>query len=94
MPSASVIGVVLISVATTYFESIYRAVDALPEQTFLLLRRDPWLMSQTLMQLLYLVPPSLLLWRSFSDSATSWASSKCASSAAQLIKSCPQPRCA
>jgi ABC-2 type transport system permease protein len=28
-----------------------------------LLRRDPWLMSQTLMQILYLLPPALLLWR-------------------------------
>ncbi|ODT70035.1 MAG: hypothetical protein ABS75_14480 [Pelagibacterium sp. SCN 63-23] len=27
-----------------------------------LLQRDPWLLSQTLMQLLYLVPPALLLW--------------------------------
>jgi ABC-2 type transport system permease protein len=35
---------------------------------FLLLRRDPWLVSQTLMQLLYLVPPALMLWRSFADS--------------------------
>ena len=33
----------------------------------LLLRRDPWLVSQTLMQLLYLVPPALFLWRSFGD---------------------------
>jgi len=32
-----------------------------------LLRRDPWLMSQTLMQMLYLLPPALLLWRSFGD---------------------------
>jgi ABC-2 type transport system permease protein len=30
-----------------------------------LLKRDPWLVSQTLMQLLYLLPPALLLWRSF-----------------------------
>jgi ABC-2 type transport system permease protein len=30
-----------------------------------LLRRDPWLMSQTLMQILYLLPPALLLWLSF-----------------------------
>ena len=35
----------------------------------MLLRRDPWLVSQSLMQLLYLVPPALLLWRSFSDSS-------------------------
>jgi len=32
-----------------------------------LLRRDPWLVSQTLMQLLYLLPPAYLLWRSFGD---------------------------
>ncbi len=32
-----------------------------------LLRRDPWLMSQTLMQILYLLPPALLLWRNFGD---------------------------
>ena len=36
---------------------------------FLLLRRDPWLVSQSLMQLLYLVPPALMLWRSFSESS-------------------------
>jgi ABC-2 type transport system permease protein len=30
-----------------------------------LLLRDPWLVSQTLMQLLYLVPPAFLLWRGF-----------------------------
>jgi ABC-2 type transport system permease protein len=36
-----------------------------------LLRRDPWLMSQTLMQMLYLLPPAFLLWKSFEDSRTS-----------------------
>ena len=35
----------------------------------MLLRRDPWLVSQSLMQLLYLVPPAVMLWRSFSDSS-------------------------
>lgn len=30
---------------------------------WLLLWRDPWLASQSLMQLLYLIPPALLLWR-------------------------------
>jgi ABC-2 type transport system permease protein len=30
---------------------------------WLLLWRDPWLASQTLMQLLYLIPPALMLWR-------------------------------
>jgi ABC-2 type transport system permease protein len=29
----------------------------------------PWLVSQSLMQLLYLVPPALMLWRSFSESS-------------------------
>jgi ABC-2 type transport system permease protein len=38
---------------------------------FLLLRRDPWLVSQTLMQMLYLLPPALMLWRSFADSSDS-----------------------
>jgi ABC-2 type transport system permease protein len=37
---------------------------------FRLLRRDPWLISQTLMQLLYLVPPALMLWKSFSDTSS------------------------
>src|SRR5947209_4253937 len=44
--------------------------QALRRKEFILLRRDPWLISQTLMQLLYLVPPALLLWRSFADSST------------------------
>jgi ABC-2 type transport system permease protein len=42
--------------------------QALRWKEFVLLRRDPWLVSQTLMQLLYLVPPALMLWRSFADS--------------------------
>ena len=37
-----------------------RGKQALRRKEFRLLRRDPWLMSQTLMQLLYLVPPALL----------------------------------
>jgi ABC-2 type transport system permease protein len=43
--------------------------QALRRKEFLLMRRDPWLVSQSLMQLLYLVPPALMLWRSFSDSS-------------------------
>ena len=34
-----------------------------------LLARDPWLLSQTLMQILYLVPPALYLWISYGQSA-------------------------
>ncbi len=43
--------------------------QALRRKEFVLLWRDPWLVSQTLMQLLYLVPPAVMLWRSFSDSS-------------------------
>lgn len=38
---------------------------ALRRKERLLLVRDPWLLSQTLMQLLYLLPPALLLWHSY-----------------------------
>ena len=38
---------------------------ALRRKEWTLLLRDPWLMSQTLMQLLYLLPAAFLLWRSF-----------------------------
>ena len=40
---------------------------ALRSKEWLLLRRDPWLLSQTLMQMLYLIPPAVLLWRSFDE---------------------------
>jgi ABC-2 type transport system permease protein len=53
---------------TRAFRSASRQ-QALRWKEFMLLRRDPWLMSQSLMQLLYLVPPALLLWKSFSDSS-------------------------
>lgn len=43
------------------------AARALREKEWRLLRRDPWLLSQTLMQILYLLPAVLLLWRSFGD---------------------------
>jgi ABC-2 type transport system permease protein len=52
--------------------TVFRASSrqqALRRKEFVLLRRDPWLVSQTLMQLLYLLPPALLLWRSFADSS-------------------------
>ncbi|MDQ0467282.1 permease [Labrys wisconsinensis] len=38
---------------------------ALRRKEWTLLARDPWLVSQTLMQILYLVPPALLLWHNF-----------------------------
>ena len=43
------------------------AMQALRRKEWTLLIRDPWLMSQTLMQLLYLLPPALLLWRKFGE---------------------------
>jgi ABC-2 type transport system permease protein len=43
-----------------------RPLQAMRRKEWQLLWRDPWLVSQTLMQLLYLLPPALLLWRDFS----------------------------
>jgi ABC-2 type transport system permease protein len=40
----------------------------LQRKEWMLLLRDPWLTSQTLMQLLYLIPAGLLLWRFYGDS--------------------------
>jgi ABC-2 type transport system permease protein len=39
----------------------------LRQKEWTLLARDPWLVSQTLMQILYLLPPALLLWRSYGE---------------------------
>jgi len=39
----------------------------LRQKEWTLLARDPWLMSQTLMQILYLLPPALFLWVTFRD---------------------------
>jgi ABC-2 type transport system permease protein len=50
---------------------LFRAVSSrqlLQRKEWVLLFRDPWLASQTLMQLLYLIPAALLLWRFYGDS--------------------------
>jgi ABC-2 type transport system permease protein len=39
----------------------------LRRKEWILLLRDPWLMSQTLMQVLYLLPPAIMLWRGFRE---------------------------
>jgi len=39
----------------------------LRQKEWTLLLRDPWLVSQSLMQMLYLLPPALLLWKSWGD---------------------------
>jgi ABC-2 type transport system permease protein len=44
----------------------------LRQKEWALLRRDPWLISQTLMQILYLLPPALLLWVTFRDGTDSY----------------------
>ena len=41
---------------------------ALMHKEWMLLARDPWLVSQTLMQILYLIPPALMMWVSFGES--------------------------
>lgn len=41
----------------------HSTIAALRAKEWALLARDPWLLSQTLMQVLYLIPPALLLWR-------------------------------
>lgn len=43
------------------------APSALRRKEISLLVRDPWLISQSLMQLLYLLPPAVLLWHSFAS---------------------------
>ena len=48
------------------------AARALRHKERMLLVRDPWLVSQTLMQILYLLPPALLLWRSFHEGASAF----------------------
>ena len=47
----------------------HSARRALRAKEWQLLKRDPWLVSQSLMQLLYLIPPAVLLWQNFGDHA-------------------------
>jgi ABC-2 type transport system permease protein len=58
------------SVSQTRRQSAFKKTSprrALRCKEWTLLRRDPWLVSQTFMQMLYLIPPAVLLWRSFDD---------------------------
>lgn len=53
-------------VARSAARFVFRSpAQALRRKEWALLWRDPWLISQTLMQLLYLAPVAWLLWRSF-----------------------------
>jgi ABC-2 type transport system permease protein len=56
--------------ANTHFRRVSQR-QALRRKEWRLLLRDPWLVSQTLMQILYLLPPALLLWLNFGRSAGS-----------------------
>jgi ABC-2 type transport system permease protein len=47
--------------------------SALRRKERVLLLRDPWLLSQSLMQILYLMPPALLLWRNFGSNGSATA---------------------
>ncbi len=44
--------------------------QTLRAKEFKLLLRDPWLLSQSLMQILYLVPPALMLWLNFGQNSS------------------------
>jgi ABC-2 type transport system permease protein len=48
------------------------ASRALRQKEWTLHARDPWLMSQTLMQILYLLPPALFLWHTFHSGADTY----------------------
>jgi ABC-2 type transport system permease protein len=64
------------SVTATRRQTIFRATSpqrALRRKEWMLLRRDPWLVSQTLMQMLYLIPPAVLLWHSVDDGNGAYA---------------------
>ncbi|WP_434052206.1 MAG: permease [Roseibium sp.] len=52
------------SVAERAFRG-FSPLGALVHKELKLIARDPWLVSQTLMQVLYLVPPAVMLWVSF-----------------------------
>ncbi len=50
--------------ATRRFQ-VGSASSSLRRKEILLILRDPWLLSQSLMQLLYLLPPAAMLWHSY-----------------------------
>jgi ABC-2 type transport system permease protein len=55
---------------TSLFLGRFRATSGtalLRRKEWVLLLRDPWLASQSLMQLLYLLPPAIFLWRSYGE---------------------------
>lgn len=51
------------------FRGFRSPAAALRAKELRLIARDPWLLSQSLMQVLYLIPPALLLWKNFGHEA-------------------------
>jgi ABC-2 type transport system permease protein len=51
------------------FNAFHSPAAALRAKELRLIARDPWLLSQSLMQVLYLIPPALLLWKNFGHEA-------------------------
>src|SRR5262249_46638970 len=67
-PSIAAAGVSSAAVQQRRWKLAFRrrsSAGALRHKEWTLLKRDPWLVSQTLMQILYLLPPALLLWVTF-----------------------------
>jgi ABC-2 type transport system permease protein len=64
-----------IGIARVRREAAFKAASprqALRRKEWTLLRRDPWLVSQTFMQMLYLIPPAVLMWKSFGSGSAAY----------------------
>jgi hypothetical protein len=57
------LGAAIVIVAPRFGFRSDSPMEMLRRKEWTRLRRDPWLVSQTLMQMLYLLPPAFLLWR-------------------------------
>ncbi|MEM8645921.1 MAG: permease [Pseudomonadota bacterium] len=70
--AVSAAGVAEVKQKETRHVSGFRAMSprrALRAKEWVLLKRDPWLISQTLMQILYLLPPAMMLWLYYGESS-------------------------
>jgi ABC-2 type transport system permease protein len=63
--SLLMLGAAIVMVAPRFGFRSDSPMEMLRRKEWTRLRRDPWLVSQTLMQMLYLLPRAFLLWRSF-----------------------------
>ena len=67
-PRRAVVVVIAIFAVAALDEKMLAVVTGSAFLSWMLLRRDSWLVSQTMMQVLYLLPPALLLRRDFDNS--------------------------